>query len=81
MSRRNLAENNSQPGKQLSGYLRKHVVIQEVPEPPPASERPARLAALLSEALSRRLAQSPDPGQDGLERLDYFPSTPPNTVA
>lgn len=55
------------------------VIVRESPVAADASERVGRLAALLSEALSPRLAQLRPQGQVGSRRLDYTLNLSPTT--
>ncbi len=57
----------------------RQVIVREAPVAADASERAIRLAALLSEALSRRLAQLRPQGQVGSRQLDYTPNLSPTT--
>ena len=57
----------------------RQVIVREAPMAADASDRLDRLAALLSEALSRRLAQLNAQGQVDFRQLDYTPNLSPTT--
>lgn len=63
-----------------NGHDHRQVVIQTASQQNDAVKRVDRLAALLSEALSRRLAHSQPKSTGTLDRpLDYLPTLPPTT--
>ena len=71
----NLERPGQSPSKlpgQRPGQHPQQVLIQEIPEQAHDSERPDRLAALLSTALSRRLGQEKLAGQESSDLpFDY----------